>query len=70
MKMSMEEYRDTEYDYPVYCSKCDDIVGSGLEPDADPANSKEYECDVCDSTATCYGQETAMMRGYIAIEED
>lgn len=70
MKMTLEDYQSQEYDYPSYCSKCDDITGFGLEPDAWPNNCPDAECEECERVGTLYGMEAAMICGLIEIEED
>jgi len=69
MKMTKEQYRGEEACNSVYCVECDDVIGSNIEPDANPTNSPEYECLECDSRGTSYGIEAAMCCGLVEIEE-
>lgn len=68
MQMSLAKYKEEASDaYPVYCEQCDAIVGEGLEPDATPDNSAEYECPKCEQQACCYGMESAMITELVEI---
>ena len=67
MKMSELKFREHELDDAVYCRECDDVVDYGLEPDATPDNSPEFECPSCGKHATSYGVESAMVAGLIEI---
>ena len=69
MKITKQEYREAQYDYPTYCENCDEIVDFGFEPDNSPTHSPDYECVECDSRGTCYGMEAAMIRGLIEIND-
>lgn len=64
MKMTQEEYEDHSTDNDGFCTECDKITTSSIEPDAMNEN-----CPECDRNHV-YGVENALVYGYIEITDD
>lgn len=61
-RMSFENFRAACDSYDGFCTNCNDITNSGVEPDA-----RRYDCEVCGERAV-YGMEEALMNGSIQVE--
>lgn len=60
-KMTEDEFVHLNANYAGICTKCQEIVESGIEPDAEG-----YECEACGALAVS-GLENAFLAGNICI---
>lgn len=64
MKMTEQEYKEHELDNSGYCTRCDAITTSEVEPDAEG-----YTCPECQNESVM-GIENALVYEHIEISEE
>ena len=63
-RMSLADYMAASENYEGFCTTCQEVTNSGVEPDA-----RRYECESC-GNRTVYGIEEALVMGAFQIVED
>jgi len=60
-RMTVEEFESAAESNDGFCTTCNEVTNSGVEPDA-----RRYECESC-GQRTVYGMEEALLCGFITI---
>lgn len=64
MKMTTERFQECQDDNSGYCTSCDAITSSDVEPDAEG-----YHCEECQNE-TVMGVENALILEHIEVTDD
>jgi len=60
-RLTVEEFTDARESYEGFCTNCNEVTNSNVEPDA-----RRCECESC-GERTVYGMEEALLCGFITI---
>jgi hypothetical protein len=63
VRMPWEEFEAAAEAFEGFCTTCNEITNSGVEPDA-----SRYECESC-GNRTVYGMAEALLNGSIQVED-
>ena len=63
VRMAFDEFLESSEAYEGFCTTCNEITNSGVEPDA-----RRYECESC-GNRTVYGMAEALLNGSIQIQD-
>lgn len=61
VRMSWDDFEAAAESYEGFCTTCNEVTNSGVEPDA-----RRYECESC-GNRTVYGMAEALMNGSIQV---